>query len=94
MPIPAIALILAGVGAAGLGVGAAVATVKEDRYTKCVRDLIKLGISPSEATQRCIGRKEPPLAERILSPILLIAGAAIAGPPLVEYIRKALKQKT
>jgi len=87
MPIPLAIPIIIGSGITVIGSVAAYRLTGRDEYSACVKTLIKAGVPKEEAVSRCMGRKEPGLIERAITPLIIIAGIAIAGPSVIEAIR-------
>jgi len=91
--LPLIPLLLGGVATiAGIIVAPSIFK-KSDDYSPCVKDMIKAGLTPEKAAEKCYAKPTPSIAETSLTPILILAGVAIAGPPLVRAITKTEKEK-
>ncbi|MCL6577976.1 MAG: hypothetical protein K6T73_01130 [Candidatus Bathyarchaeota archaeon] len=91
MPIPLIAWIVGGAVTAVVGGVTARSVFTKDEKTNCITTLIQAGVSPADAAERCIGKPEPTLTEKLASPILIFVGIAIAGPPFLTWMRESLE---
>jgi len=85
--LPLIPILIAG-GATVIGSVIAYNLTKKDEYSSCVKDSLQAGVPSDEAVKRCSGLKEPSLIEKSITPMIIFAGLAIAGPPLIEAMRK------